>query len=179
MSNHLSFRPFALSEAEQLADLITGNDWPFHVNRQPKREQVLKSIEDGNYTGDENRTFWICLDNQPDPVGIIVVEELDEREPVFDLRLSAAARYQGLGQKVLKWLADYVFQNTDKHKLDGHTLAGNQAMKKVFEKSGWVQEAYYRQGWPNLTGGYDDSLAYALLRSDWETGSVTAIPKQD
>lgn len=43
----------------------------------------------------------------------------------------------------------------------------------TFERAGWVQEAHYRQGWPTGDGRHLDSVAYAVLRSDWENCTRT------
>jgi RimJ/RimL family protein N-acetyltransferase len=69
---------------------------------------------------------------------------------------------------MVDWPADHLFTTTRKHRLAGETRADNAAMRRVFERCGWAQEAHYRQSWPTEDGGWIDSVGYALLRDDWQ-----------
>ena len=52
-------------------------------------------------------------------------------------------------------------------------------MRKTFLRSGFLKEAHYREGWP-VTGGQPlASVAYAILRRDWETGQTTNFVWED
>lgn len=44
-------------------------------------------------------------------------------------------------------------------------------MREVFLRCGYVKEAHYRQAWPGDVP--HDAVGYAVLRSDWSTGTVT------
>ncbi|AZS45120.1 hypothetical protein BWL13_02718 [Microbacterium oleivorans] len=44
-----------------------------------------------------------------------------------------------------------------------------------FFRLGWVQEAYYREGWPTDDGRLRASVAYSILRRDWRDGTVTPV----
>lgn len=46
-------------------------------------------------------------------------------------------------------------------------------MRKTFIRAGFLKEAHYRMAWPSNDGGYLASIAYSILRQDWETGTVT------
>ena len=175
MNNELTFKAYEDSEAEKLAQWISSGNWPFHGTECPTFDQVRQSISNGFYTGDDNKTFWIYLDSQPDPIGIICLNEFTDLTPVFDLRLKSSVRNRGLGRKVVHWLADYLFTQTDKHRIEGHTRVDNVAMRRVLKACDWVLEAYYRQAWPDEKGKYHDAVTYALLKSDWKTGTSTTI----
>ena len=173
--DQLTFKAYEDSEAEKLAQWISNGIWPFHGAARPSLDQVRKSISNGFYSGDDNKTFWIFLEGQPDPIGIICLHELTDLTPIFDLRLKTTARNRGFGRQAVNWLADYMFTRTDKHRIEGHTRVDNIAMRHVFTACGWVLEGHYRQAWPDSSGKYHDAVAYALLKSDWETGVSTRI----
>lgn len=40
----------------------------------------------------------------------------------------------------------------------------------MFNKAGWTKEAHYRRAWPTADGHARDTVAYALLREEWESG---------
>jgi hypothetical protein len=43
----------------------------------------------------------------------------------------------------------------------------------------WVKEAHYRESWPVEGGPALASVAYAVLRRDWETGTTTTFVWDD
>jgi RimJ/RimL family protein N-acetyltransferase len=71
---------------------------------------------------------------------------------------------------MVDWAAEHLFTTTSKHRLGGETRVDNIAMRRVFERCGWKQEAHYRQSWPTADGGWLDSIGYAILRDDWHAG---------
>jgi histidine triad (HIT) family protein len=163
------------SEAEQLAQWIASENWPFHGSKSPSLEKVRKWIADGSYSGEDNQTFWIRLNGYAEPVGVICLHELSDETPIFDLRLKSAVRNRGLGRQVINWLTHYVFTQTDKRRIEGHTRVDNIAMHSVFKACNWVKEAHYRQAWPDFEGNYFDAVTYAVLKTDWENGIVTPV----
>ena len=52
----------------------------------------------------------------------------------------------------------------------------NSPMLRTFQRAGWVKEAHYRRGWPVEGGEPVASVAYAMLRQDWENGTTTPVP---
>ncbi len=49
----------------------------------------------------------------------------------------------------------------------------------VFQRCGWLKEAHYREGWPVEGAESVASVAYAILRRDWETGQTTTFIWED
>lgn len=157
-----------------LAAFLIADTWPYHGTIQHTPESVAESVATGAYEAPDNEPHWIWAGSER--VGFVVLRELEDPTPVFDLRLRASARGQGLGGQVLGWLASQVFARHGKHRLEGHTRADNLAMRKCFENNGWQQEAHYRQAWPDPAGVWHDATAYALLRSEWEGGEPVPVP---
>ncbi|HAN85469.1 MAG TPA: N-acetyltransferase, partial [Micrococcus luteus] len=59
---------------------------------------------------------------------------------------------------------------------EGQTREDNSPMLRTFQRAGWVKEAHYRRGWPVEGGEPVASVAYAMLRQDWENGTTTPVP---
>ena len=99
---------------------------------------------------------------------------------MFDLRLAAAHRGRGLGESVLRALTDLVFTRwLDLTRFEGHTREDNLAMRATFRRAGWAKEAYHRDGWPVDGAEPMSSVAYAVLRRDWESGTTTPVVWDD
>ena len=89
-------------------------------------------------------------------------------------------RGRGLGLDVLSAATDFVFTSLSAvNRFEGHTREDDIAMRKTFVRTGWVQEAYYRDGWPVEGRRPLASVAYAMLREDWPAGTVTPVPWDD
>ncbi|TWP52112.1 GNAT family N-acetyltransferase [Lentzea tibetensis] len=159
---------FTPDQAEELADFLTSSDWPFH-SRVPDRSTVLRQVADGHWDGPSAQTFWI------ERRGVVRLFDLDDGSPLFDLRIAAAERGRGLGSRAVGWLTGYLFETLPANRVEATTRADNHAMRAVLAKHRYVLEARYRQTWPDRAGVLHDGVGYAVLRQDWDSGSVTPV----
>lgn len=174
----VNFEPLVLpSQTEALVEFLISESWPFHSNLNLSREQVLTSLSKGFYTGSDHQTFWI-VNVDGERVGMIRLFDLDDigdGYPLFDLRLRAAARGQGIGRQAVSWLTNYLFQTWPiLDRIEATTRQDNLAMRKALLRSHYAKEGHYRKAWD----GYD-TIQYAILREDWETGTVTPVNWDD
>jgi RimJ/RimL family protein N-acetyltransferase len=135
----------------------------------------------GRFWSDDSLGFWVAADGD---IGIVLIDDVRDiaagGNPVFDLRLAEAHRGRGLGVPVLCGLTDLVFARwPDVTRFEGHTREDNLAMRATFRRAGWVKEAFYRDGWPVDGAPPKSSVAYAVLRRDWESGTTTAVVWDD
>ncbi len=157
------------ADRDALIDFLTGHEWPFHVGRRRTREEVADAIASGRFDGADHATFWLESQDRG-RVGLAVLEDLDDDTPLFDLRLAAEHRGLGLGTAAVRAIADHVFTTLDVNRLEGQTREDNAAMRAVFVKAGFALEAAYRESWPVEQGPALTSVAYAILRREWEAG---------
>lgn len=163
------------ADREELIAFMTGEVFPFHVGTRPTRTQVEDGITAGRFRDEDNDSFWI-EHVEHGRIGFFRLEEITDGAPLFDLRLASAWRGRGLAKDVLTTAAEHVFTTMpDVDRFEGQTREDNRAMRRVFEACGWVQEAYYREGWPVEGAEPRGSVAYSILRRDWETGEVTPL----
>lgn len=176
---NLSFTEFKDEEKDMLADFLAGERWDFHSTPQIKRENVFKNFEEGYFTRDGHRTFWITESNKK--IGVIRLfdlgdDELDDETPLFDIKITKDCRGKGVGEKALTWLAELVFTTyPNKNRFEATTRIDNIAMRRVFEKCGFVKEAHYRKAWPDENKNLYDCVGYSILRSDWKDRVKTSV----
>lgn len=176
MSLHLTPLAAAGEDRDELVSFLTRNVFPFHVRRQPTGEQVSAAIEAGEWGGDETETFWI-EDGERGRVGIVRLDDLADATAMVDLRLDEPHRGLGLGAAALTAATDRVFrQHPGVLRLEGQTREDNIAMRRTFERCGWILEAYYRDRWPVVDSEPAVSVAYSVLRRDWASGTTTPVP---
>ena len=106
--------------------------------------------------------------------GLVRLMDLCDDTPLFDLRIRSEHRGRGLGGQALPWLTRYVFTEFPQvQRFEGTTRQDNLAMRRTFQKCGYVKEAHYRDAWPTSDGEVRDAVGYAILRRDWLSGSTT------
>ena len=162
MTGRLAFAPMEFVPArdvDELVRFVTAEEWPFHRNPKPDPSEIRSSAD----------TFWITEDGAR--IGLIRLLDLDDVDdggnPLFDLRVTAAARGRGVGEAAVRWLTTHIFTNYDTNRIEATTREDNHAMRRVLDKTGYVQEAHYREAWPASDRVYD-SVGYAILRRDWQ-----------
>lgn len=158
------------TEVEELTQLLSGNTWPYHSNPKLKSETIKKQIENGYYSNGRE-TFWIITNDQK--IGLIIIDDIDDTIPLFDIRLTKTAQGKGIGVQALNWLKDYLFGEKKKIRIEGYTRADNLPMRKCFTKAGFVKEGYLRNAWENKDGSISDSVLYAAIFEDWKTKTIT------
>jgi len=162
-----SFTAFRRDDTEALVKLLAGNDWPFHSLGRPDRTTARQWIADGRF----DSAFWVGEGD-----GILRVDDLGDDNPMFDLRLREGARGRGLGTAAVSWLVGHIFGSfATVRRIEATTRQDNVAMRRVLDRCGFAKEAHYRDAWPAPDGSRYDSVGYAVLRSDWSSGTVTPV----
>lgn len=179
MLEQLRLNPIRRPEDDEaLVQLISASEWPFHVRPRPSEGDIRQRLADGCFDPPGNAAYWVLLGDER--IGVLTLEDLEDDAPLFDLRLAEGARGRGLGVQVLQLLTAEVFDRfPEVRRFEGQTREDNVAMRKTFLRAGWVKEAHYRDGWPVEGGDPVASVAYAILRRDWESGTATPVPWED
>jgi RimJ/RimL family protein N-acetyltransferase len=168
----MDYVPFRRDDAESLADFLTADDWPFHADGLEVREDVIARVADGYYDDEQTQTFWIVEAGQR--LGLVTLEDLGDDTPMFDLRLRADRRGQGIGTAAVRWLTTYLFQTwPDSNRIEAVIRQDNLSMRKAAKRAGYAKESHYRAAWPDADGEPMDAVGYAITRIDWESGTVT------
>ncbi|EZH65814.1 hypothetical protein DH09_13325 [Bacillaceae bacterium JMAK1] len=160
-------------EKRELVAFLQRHHWPYHSNHESGEVVYEQAFDEGKYHG-KNLAFWV--EQFDKKIGLVVIEDIDDLNPMLDIRLASNVRGKGLGKHILQWMTDYTFINHEKViRLEGCTRIDNLAMRKTFHSVGFVKEAYYRSGWVDGDGTVFDCLSYAKTRSDWVHGTITPI----
>lgn len=107
---------------------------------------------------------------------MIVFEEFTDGTPLIDLRIAEPYRGRGIGTAALRAATTANFAaHPDLIRIEGNTRSDNTAMRLVFDRAGYVKESHFREAWPVAEGTPMDSIGYAILRRDWESGTTTPV----
>lgn len=166
-------------EIKLLEDVLCSQRWDFHSSPLVTNEDIKRNVESGYYSGEDKALFFIFADDKIG--GVMRLFDLgddfeDDETPMFDIRIKSEYRKKTIGEYAVRFLIKYVFENyPNKWRFEGTTRADNLAMRKLFEKCGFVKEAHYRKAWPDEFGNKFDCIGYGILRTDWENGDRTEV----
>lgn len=172
----MRLKEWTKEEQEPLIQFLTSSVWPYHVNTHPGKELIEKAIEEGGYESDDVKTFW-AENDEGEKIGMVQLYDLQDEIPIFDLRIAEKYREKGYGFQTLKLIAEYVFNlENPKIRLEGHTRQDNIAMRKTFERVGFVKEAHFRKAWyVPKENEYFDAITYGMTREDYYSGEKTPL----
>ena len=159
-----------------LIALVSAEQWTHRTRPLISEADVVEELERGYYAGDDVITAMIELDGEV--VGLVRADGLadSDQDPQLDFRLRERVRGRGIGLAALRHITEAVFsRHPAKHRIEGQTREDNTAMRKVFVRGGYVQEAVYRRAWPAADGEMLDGIGYAILRDDWDSGTTTPV----
>ncbi|MGN6425242.1 MAG: GNAT family N-acetyltransferase [Leifsonia sp.] len=161
-------------DAEGLIRFLSTNRFPFHGTPAPTAEAARTRVEGGAFDAPDSIAYWIEAGGER--VGVLHVQEATDSTPLLDLRIAESARGAGIGTAALRLGTAAVFHALPEvTRIEGNTRVDNAAMRAVFERCGYVKEAHYRRAWPVAGAEPLDTVAYAILRSDWRTGTTTPV----
>lgn len=167
-----------IDEIDTLVEFLTSDTWEFYGTPNLNPVRIRASYENQHYTGDDCKTFWIL--DQDTIVGMIRIYDLQDGDPLFDIRILSKYKGMGIGTIAVKWLVDYIFNNfSDKERIEANTRQDNYAMRCVFHKCGFVKESHHRKAWVCQDGKAYDSIGYAIIKEDWKNGKITPFNWND
>lgn len=87
MERQVAFQEYHPSHDESLIELLMNEDWPLRATTTFTREDVLESIQAGDYGGSHDLTYFVCLEDVA--VGLVRLEDVESErvEPSLDIRL--------------------------------------------------------------------------------------------
>lgn len=164
----LRFEPVRATHAAALTRFLSASDWPFHLEGRLDADWVRGRLENGHFFGGSSKTFWVRGEAE-EPLALGRLFDLEDTTPLVDLRVAADARGRGIGTLALRGLTAWLFsEQPATGRLGGYTRHDNLAMRRVFQKCGFQQEALHRRAWPVAGAEPVDCVGYAILRDEFE-----------
>jgi len=122
--------------------------------------------------------FQFALERKEDRkfVGDCGLKTFEADNRLAQIGYTIARQYwsQGYAQEAVRGLIDYAFGNFPIHRIIASVDPRNTASVRVLEKSGFVQEAHFRQSeW--FKGAWADDAIYAVLSAGTALGSAPNI----
>jgi RimJ/RimL family protein N-acetyltransferase len=166
----LTLRPFRADEIDVVWEARKRRASPTSPVTPGARRAIQRQIERSGRLSDGFLKLAIDVDDR-------LVGEIDARCPpnalppgVFEVGIELYAdedRGRGFGTEAVRQLVGRLFAREGAERVQASTAADNPAMRRVFEKLGFVYEGTLRGFMPS-GAGRDDYVLYAVTRPDWE-----------
>ena len=108
----------------------------------------------------------ICVVDTDDHVGNVYLRDIDWVARTAELHIfigEGEMRSKGYGGAAVRLLCDYAFRTLNLRKIHLRVLAGNLAARKVYERTGFVEEGTLRAH-VYKDGSYQDLVMMGLVR---------------
>ena len=149
-----------------LTERQPGFEWKVGRWDEPRHRLML---------ADPANEMLVGLDAQNRPCGFAILRRLEDTEQNLYLqRIAMAAPGTGLGQPMLRALLDWVFGQTDTHRLWLLVKDGNDRARHVYAACGFIQEGRLREAFVNPLGDRCDAYQLSILRSEWPSSAASA-----
>lgn len=113
----------------------------------------------------------ILLSETDTIVGDVGIHFIDDKQVELGITLAAAYHWQGYATEVLQAVIHHLFSQLNKHRVTLSIDPRNESMVALAERLGFRKEAHHMQSYW-LRGEWTDDVVYALLQTEWPTGSV-------
>ncbi|MDK2890863.1 MAG: [ribosomal protein S5]-alanine N-acetyltransferase [Methanoculleus sp.] len=140
----------------------------------PLIEEMRTALREGRTP--DHHVFTVRLEGTGDFVGQCALFPVDFSPGSFLIGYQLDDVYwkKGYGTQTCCFLVYFAFTVLDGYRLNGDTVAGNTASRRVMERCGFVLEGIQRQYW-HARGEYHDRLVFGLLASDLAPERLSAL----
>ena len=171
----VEFRPYDPErDLDALVTLLATEEWKFRVAPRFTADEARAALRGFGETGD----LTLVIEAGGTVIGFVRAEKVDNQaeDPQLDFRLGQQFRGRGIGTEAARRITAAVFDHSPSTiRIEAQTRRDNIAMRKALVKAGYVLEAVYRNAWPDAGGEMLDGMGYAILRTDWESGTSTPV----
>jgi RimJ/RimL family protein N-acetyltransferase len=148
------------------------------TERQPGFEWFVGQWDEAEHLeklADPGNSIVIGLDSAGERCGFAIMRQNGDREQNLYLqRIAMAAPGTGLGRPMMRALIDFVFGETDTHRLWLLVKDGNDRALHVYHASGFTTEGKLRQNLVTPLGERGDAFMLSILRPEWSERLASA-----
>jgi ribosomal-protein-alanine N-acetyltransferase len=120
---------------------------------------------DESLKANDGITWAICLKNDSRLIGTIGYWRLDKPNYRAEIGYMLLPQMQGKGlmHEAITEVIKYGFEGMNLHSIEANVNPLNEVSKKILEKNGFVQEAYFKENY-YYDGKFLDSCIYSLVK---------------
>ena len=167
-TEHLVLRRISISDVAEIFNMRSDTRVMKYIDR-PIAESlddalILIAKIDESLSLNDGITWGIALNENQELIGTIGFWRIDKPNYRAEIGYLMKMEWQGKGlmQEAMSVVISYGFGNMQLHSIEANVNPENILSKKILEKNGFVQEAYYKENYFH-NGSFLDSAIYSLL----------------
>jgi ribosomal-protein-alanine N-acetyltransferase len=167
-TNRLILRQITIDDAPELFFMRTDDRVMKYIER-PRPKNIDDTITFINMIADlrnknEIITWGITIKNEPKLIGTVVLMNFKKEHYRAEFGYALHPNYwqKGIMNEVTEAVLNYGFNVMNLHSVEANVNPDNVASRKLLEKNGFVQEAYFKENF-YWEGKFLDSVIYSLL----------------
>lgn len=168
-TERLILRQFKPEDIDVLYEMRSNTEVMNLIRREPARSKadvavIIKKIND-EFAANNAITWAISMKDNPVLIGTIGFWRIEKENYRAEIgyMLHPDHHQKGIMHEAMQVALDYAFHVLGLHSVEAWINPINVASRKLAEKSGFVQEAYYREN-IFFDGRFQDSVVYSLLK---------------
>ena len=175
-SERCILREITMDDVDALYDIRSDDLVSKYLGDPPMRhrDQAVASVEatmQSFQSGDGSLKWGVAMHDNNRLIGTVSVWHIRKQHYRAELGYMLARDYWGKGiiPEVCTTVLDYAFGTMNLHSMDANIDPRNDASRRVLEKLGFVQEAYFREDYFDpMTETFTDSAIFSMLASTWQ-----------
>lgn len=168
-TERLILRQFRPEDMDALFEMRSNMEIMNLIRREPARSKadvavLIKKMND-EFAANNAITWAVSMKDNPDLIGTLGfwrIEKENYRAEIGYL-LHPGMHRKGIMHEAMQPALDYAFHVLGLHSVEAWINPVNTASRRLAEKNGFVQEAYYREN-VFFDGRFQDSVVYSLLK---------------
>lgn len=168
-------RPPTMEDADAIFDIMSDETVTQYLGRFPMKthdeavQQVNRYLT--GLTSQSSMSWVICSRDDMAVMGTVSIFSLIKEHCRAELGYILAPQWWGRGimSEVIRAAVDFAFDTMSLHSLMAQIDPDNGASKRLLEKFGFVQEAYFREDFYHpVEQKFTDTAVFSLLKSGWK-----------
>jgi ribosomal-protein-alanine N-acetyltransferase len=137
---------------------------------RPRAQSIEDALElitkiDSSIESNDGINWGISLIENPELIGTIAFWRIDKPNYRAEIGYMLGHEFHGKGlmQEAISTVIKFGFEQMQLHSIEANVNPGNTVSKKILEKNGFVQEAYFKENY-YYNGKFLDSVIYSLVK---------------
>lgn len=166
IKDNIILRAIEIEDGNMLKNMINDPEIERNVLGWSK---PVSAARQNQWIEEQSDSFKLIIEVNNNAVGLASITNLDFKNSVATLNIkihSNSNRGKGYGEKIIKMLADYCFNELNLNCLNAKVLESNNASNNMFVKIGFFHEGTLRER-VFKNGKFNDVNVYSLLKKEF------------
>lgn len=166
-TDRLILRKIEESDLEELYQMRTDPDVMRYINKEPQTREIVAGVikqMHANWQNNDSINWAVTLKDDPRLIGSFGFWRTEKENHRAEIGYMLAKTHwrKGYLNEAMQAGLDYAFREMKLHSIEANINPDNDASRKLLQKFGFQQEAYFKENY-YFNGTFIDSVIFSLL----------------